>query len=89
VLFVCILLFAHCCGCEVRDIRIATLRFFRTLCRACYWSPAEKLRLIKTIPGSILITVKEILKGCFSSAHPDAYDEAKIKHLLSITDSLL
>lgn len=99
MLFVCILLFAHCCVYEVRDIRIAALRFFRTLRTAGYWSPAEKgvdilyelaiSEAYKNDSGKYFDNDKGDPKGCFSQAYPDAYDEAKIKHLLSITDSLL
>ncbi|WP_208889371.1 hypothetical protein [Polaribacter sejongensis] len=98
MLFVCILLFAHCCGYEVRDTRIAALRFFRTLCRACYWSPAEKgadilydlvtSKTYKDDSGKYFDNDKGDPKGYFSQAYPDAYDGAKIEKLLVLTDSL-
>ena len=94
MLFVCILLFAHCFGYEVRDIRIAVLRFFRT----GYWSPAEKgadilydlvtSKTYKDDSGKYFDNDKGDPKGYFSQADPDAYDGAKIEKLLVLTDSL-
>ena len=52
VLFVYMLLFAHYCGYEVRDIRTAALRFLRTLRRACGFS--ETLRRAGEIRRAVL-----------------------------------
>lgn len=64
-----------------------------------YWSPAEKgvavlcdLAISETYnndSGQYFDNDKGELKGYFSPAHPDAYDETKIKNLLRITVSVL
>ncbi|WP_232829259.1 SDR family NAD(P)-dependent oxidoreductase [Aureibaculum luteum] len=64
-----------------------------------HWSPAEKGSDIlvdlalsedyKNDSGNYFDNDKGEVKGHFSPAHPDAYDEGKIEKLLSITNGLL
>lgn len=64
-----------------------------------HWSPAEKgvdilldLALseeYKNDSGKYFDNDKGDPKGYFSTAHPDAYDEAKIKALLATTKTLI
>lgn len=64
-----------------------------------HWSPAEKGMNIlydlalseahKNDSGKYFDNDKGENKGVFSKAHTDAYDEAKIKKLISITESLI
>ncbi len=64
-----------------------------------HWSPAEKgvdiihdlvtSEAYKNDSGKYFDNDKGDPKGNFSSAHSDAYDEAKIENLLRVTDSLV